>query len=242
MFLKKTWIQALSVSLFASATAQSADPAATAPKPQKTTACPLNNCPRYIRPLQEPYGKGHFGASREGGRTHQGVDVIGTFGEPVYAINDAKVVLAAYLPDAKQGNTVVLCHTQGDASRFDHETGDFSIYYHLDTLNVYQGEIVKAGNKIGTMGYSGNAKGFEDAGYPPHLHFEFVKAGIRCQRVQDGLNAGRGAIRTFEDWTNLWNSLAIDAQANRWYDPAQSFSEYIRSGKTPAAPSGLSAE
>ena len=53
----------------------------------------------------------------------------------------------------------------------DHGSGLSSLYGHLDTVLVENGEEVAAGQVIGTVGSSGNATG-------PHLHFEIRRDGI----------------------------------------------------------------
>lgn len=59
------------------------------------------------------------------------------------------------------GNTVVI----------EHLPGVFSLYYHLNDLLVEEGEMVTAGQPIGTVGATGLATG-------PHLHWEFRIRGV----------------------------------------------------------------
>lgn len=97
-----------------------------------------------------------LGVARSGGRRHAGVDWGAKMGTPIAAAWDGKVVAAYY--DRLGGWAVKIVHPNG-----------LSTYYaHLERKpDVRQGQKVKAGEIIGTVGMSGNAKGTQ-----PHLHFE----------------------------------------------------------------------
>jgi murein DD-endopeptidase MepM/ murein hydrolase activator NlpD len=58
------------------------------------------------------------------------------------------------------GNTVTIAHSGGYMTR----------YLHLDEIFVSQGQRVRRGGKIATVGMSGNA-------YAPHLHYEVMLSG-----------------------------------------------------------------
>ena len=75
----------------------------------------------------------------------------------VYAVNDGEVKTTAGLID--YGNTIII----------DHGLGIFSLYLHLNTFKVSEGQKVKRGDLIG---YSGST-GYSIA---PHLHFS-IKVG-----------------------------------------------------------------
>jgi murein DD-endopeptidase MepM/ murein hydrolase activator NlpD len=53
----------------------------------------------------------------------------------------------------------------------EHLPGVFSLYYHLDRLDVFAGDVVAAGDGIGTVGSTGLSTG-------PHLHWELRVAGV----------------------------------------------------------------
>lgn len=73
-------------------------------------------------------------------------------GAEVLATNTGKVVLAYNL--ILTGNTIII----------DHGEGIFSVYEHLDTMSVSEGDVVTVGEQIGTVGSTGFSTG-------PHLHF-----------------------------------------------------------------------
>ncbi|MDR1096150.1 MAG: M23 family metallopeptidase [Spirochaetaceae bacterium] len=88
---------------------------------------------------------------------HAGVDYGVPTGTPVRACARGKVVLAQFR--ISTGNSVVL----------EHLPGVYSLYYHLDTLNVVTGAIIDTGTMLGTSGATGLATG-------PHLHWEIRAA------------------------------------------------------------------
>lgn len=88
---------------------------------------------------------------------HGGIDLIVNRGADVYA-TAAGVVGEGTGKSKTSGNTVVIMH----------EGGYFTVYSHLDNVNVSRGQRVKRGQKIGTVGMTGKA-------FAPHLHYEVHK-------------------------------------------------------------------
>lgn len=86
------------------------------------------------------------------GSPHSGVDIAGKKGTPVKCANGGRVLLNAdfYLT----GNTVVV----------DHGWGISTIYAHMEKAYVKEGQLLKRGDILGTVGSTGRATG-------PHLHF-----------------------------------------------------------------------
>ena len=74
---------------------------------------------------------------------HKGIDLRGKSGEPVFSMADGKVVIAE--PMYYEGNFVVI----------DHGNRIFSYFMHLSSFAVKEGEMVKAGQKIGSVGSTG---------------------------------------------------------------------------------------
>jgi murein DD-endopeptidase MepM/ murein hydrolase activator NlpD len=87
------------------------------------------------------------------GRAHQGIDVAGPIGTPIYALTDAVVEEAG--PATGYGLWVVLRHTDGTQS----------VYGHVNRMFVEEGERIRAGEKIAEIGNRGYSTG-------PHLHLE----------------------------------------------------------------------
>lgn len=117
------------------------------------------------------YGKGYFGASRNGGRKHMGLDFREPLGDPVYAAKSGRVVFAG--ENNGYGNFVEILHPGGLSTR----------YAHLSALYVGPGDWVWRGFRIGDCGRTGNAKNPQIL---PHLHFEIRQKGVALN-PSDGL-------------------------------------------------------
>jgi murein DD-endopeptidase MepM/ murein hydrolase activator NlpD len=97
-----------------------------------------------------------FGAEREGGRReHHGVDIFAPRGTPVLAAADGTV---SRVGDQRLGGRVVWLR--------DERRGTSQYYAHLDRQLVERGQRVRAGDTLGLVGNTGNARTT-----PPHLHF-----------------------------------------------------------------------
>lgn len=84
---------------------------------------------------------------------HYGIDYGVPTGTPVHSCAEGKVVLAENR--ISTGWSVVI----------EHLPGLYSLYYHLDSLGVNEGQYVKQGERLGLSGATGLATG-------PHLHWE----------------------------------------------------------------------
>jgi murein DD-endopeptidase MepM/ murein hydrolase activator NlpD/SH3-like domain-containing protein len=103
-----------------------------------------------------------FGAPREGGRrSHNGVDIFARRGTPVLAAADGTV---RRVEVTNLGGKVVWLRDPARRS---------SLYYaHLDSQAVRNGQEVRAGDIVGFVGNTGNARTT-----PPHLHFGIYRRG-----------------------------------------------------------------
>jgi murein DD-endopeptidase MepM/ murein hydrolase activator NlpD len=116
---------------------------------------------RSIRVPPDAHASGSFGAdtssaARPAGSApswrHAGVDLGLKRGTPVTAPAGATVAdVGRY---QLTGNTLLL----------DHGQGVFTAYFHLDTVLVRRGDVVRAGQALGRVGSTGLSTG-------PHLHF-----------------------------------------------------------------------
>lgn len=100
------------------------------------------------------------GYGYRGGEFHAGIDITAGRGAPVRAAAGGRVVEAGW--GGGYGNTVVIDHGNGLATR----------YAHLSSISVRVGEAVGSGEVIGSVGSTGRATG-------PHLHFEVMVNGSR---------------------------------------------------------------
>lgn len=111
-----------------------------------------------------------FGNSRSynGGavqRIHTGTDFGGVPGTPIFAPAPGRVVVADTL------------NVRGVATVIDHGWGVYSGYWHQTERYVQLGEMVSAGQTIGTMGATGRVSG-------PHLHWEMWVNGVAVDPMQ----------------------------------------------------------
>lgn len=91
---------------------------------------------------------------------HQGIDLACAEGTPVLAAMDGVVIAAGR--STSYGNYVRLTHADGIET----------LCAHLQYLYVRPGQVVRAGEVLGTAGQTGRATG-------PHLHFELLYKATR---------------------------------------------------------------
>ncbi len=90
-------------------------------------------------------------------KKHYGVDLITKEGCPVLSVEQGLVHFAGTLRG--YGKTVIVKHSDF-----------FSLYAHLSQIIVKKGQKVQRGEKLGSVGRTGNAS-------TPHLHLELFKNG-----------------------------------------------------------------
>ncbi|WP_102125533.1 M23 family metallopeptidase [Deinococcus planocerae] len=102
-----------------------------------------------------------WGAARSEGRRHEGVDIFAPRGTPIRATTRG-VVLG--VGENRLGGRTVMILGPG---------GQRHYYAHLDRYaDLREGQWVEAGDVVGYVGDSGNARGT-----PPHLHYGIYTAG-----------------------------------------------------------------
>lgn len=111
-----------------------------------------------IPPMTSAYGE-RLSPKTHTPEFHTGMDLGIPTGTPVYSIAEGKVIKAT-VSSVGYGVHIIISHANGIQS----------VYAHLSKLLVSTGDIVKAGQKIGLSGSTGNSTG-------PHLHFEIRKNG-----------------------------------------------------------------
>jgi murein DD-endopeptidase MepM/ murein hydrolase activator NlpD len=112
-------------------------------------------------------------------QTHLGFDLASLARSAVECSNDGVVLFADYL--GIYGNCVIV----------DHGLGLQSLYGHLSSIDVREGETVRRGQKLGHTGQTGLAGG-------DHLHFGMVLQGVH--------------VNPLEWWDPRWVELRIKAR------------------------------
>ena len=118
---------------------------------------PANNA--RVVGLFGDYRKFSFNKANAGDSWHLGIDLAGVKNMPITASNDGVVVLSEEL--GIYGNTIIIEHGYGVAS----------LYSHLSSALVEEGDSIKAGDIIAYSGASGLAFG-------DHLHFTMLIQGL----------------------------------------------------------------
>jgi murein DD-endopeptidase MepM/ murein hydrolase activator NlpD len=155
--------------------------------------CPMDGAPQIRQGDSVAPSGGRFDSSRGSGKKHGALDLNGRVGDPVYASLDGRIAVAQ-LNWGAMGNTVII----------DHGSGAYTVYGHLTAVSVREGSQVKTGDKIGTVGYTGNASALQAAGLPPHLHFALIQAG------KSGLADAGKPLTQMKAWGDYWQSLGAD--------------------------------
>ena len=95
---------------------------------------------------------------------HTGIDIPAARGTPIYASKSGVVITSVYGTGSawSYGNYVVISHSDGTST----------LYAHMSSRAVSQGQTVKQGEVVGYVGTTGNSTG-------NHLHFEIRVNGSR---------------------------------------------------------------
>ena len=108
---------------------------------------------------------GHISQKFDPLKKHFAVDIVAKENEPVKSVADGVVIFSEWSSDT--GYVIIL----------EHKQGYLSVYKHNESLNITQGDIVQAGDIIGTVGNTGEYT----TGY--HLHFELWNDGYPLDPV-----------------------------------------------------------
>lgn len=93
-------------------------------------------------------------------RMHQGVDWKAPTGTPIQSAGDGIVLEAG--DKGKYGNCIIIVHDDM------YQT----LYAHLESIDVKEGDKVALGQRIGTVGSTGMSTG-------AHLHYEVIRNGVK---------------------------------------------------------------
>jgi len=127
----------------------------------------------FLRPVRGWISSG-FGYRRDpfrGGISfHRGIDIAAYVGAPVRASMDGRVVLVG--DNSVFGKYILIAH----------QISYSSFYGHLSRVLVRKGDVVRRGQKIGSVGNTGRSTG-------PHVHFEVRRNGIAldCSGLISGI-------------------------------------------------------
>ena len=114
--------------------------------------------PTTARRISSPFGN-RTSPTAGASSYHQGIDIDGNTGDPVWAARAGIVTVAGW------------SNAAGNYVKIDHRDGFQSIYMHLNSFSTSSGAVVSAGQTIGTMGATGVATG-------DHLHFGIMQNGV----------------------------------------------------------------
>ena len=110
--------------------------------------------------LSSPYGKRHHPVHKIS-KKHFGVDLAASKNTPIYATAAGRVLRIENSPKG-HGLHIVVSHAHGFQT----------LYGHMESVTVTEGEAIGAHDFIGTVGSTGISTG-------PHLHYEIIKNGKR---------------------------------------------------------------
>ncbi|HAC62953.1 MAG TPA: M23 family peptidase [Cyanothece sp. UBA12306] len=113
----------------------------------------------YIWPTQ---GRMTSGYGMRFGNMHEGIDIAGPIGTPIFAAASGVVIFAGW---DRQG--------YGQLIKIRHGDGSISFYGHNSEILVRRGQQVTQGQQISKMGSTGYSTG-------PHLHFEIHPQGRKA--------------------------------------------------------------
>jgi murein DD-endopeptidase MepM/ murein hydrolase activator NlpD len=151
-------------------------------------------------------GKLQFGYKRTATHTHQGVDIAAPEGTRVFAAVGGRVVNVCAQDRActgfhGYGKLVVI-----ETAPMDEIPRLYWLYSHLRDVHVRQGQVVRSGDQIGTVGRTYYPRNDPTASFNsgPHLHFE-VSPRPYPQQSEAWRYGPRDALLAFEGqpWSDV---------------------------------------
>lgn len=124
-------------------------------------------CDGFDYPVGKPNAENYYLARRFGEKNHLGEDWNGRgggntdLGDPVYAVADGLVTFSRNVC-CGWGNVVRVVHLIPINRQYNYVE---SLYAHMHNLDVRPGQLIRRGDRIGTIGTA-------DGAYTAHLHLE----------------------------------------------------------------------
>jgi len=109
--------------------------------------------------LSSPFGLRRF-FNEQPRKPHSGIDIAAPKGTPINAPASGKVILTGDF------------FFNGNSAFIDHGQGLITMYCHMDSIKVKEGQLLKQGEQIGTIGMTGRVTG-------PHLHWSISMNNAR---------------------------------------------------------------
>ena len=114
-------------------------------------------------PMSSPFGLRRF-FNQQPRKPHSGLDIAAPIGSPIVAPEGGTVV------------TVGDFFFNGKSVFIDHGYGLVTMYCHMDRIDVEEGQSIKRGEQLGTIGKSGRVTG-------PHLHWSVSLNNTRVDPI-----------------------------------------------------------
>ena len=120
-------------------------------------------CPSSNRVTSEFGGRNH--PVYKVYKAHTGIDIGASHGSNITSADSGTVITSAY--NSAYGNYVVVSHGNGRST----------LYAHMSSRKVKEGDSVSKGQLVGLVGSTGASTG-------PHLHFEVIENGSRVNPLK----------------------------------------------------------
>ncbi len=112
-----------------------------------------------------------FGDTGSWSRYHTGLDFAAGMGTPIHAAASGTVTHAGSGSAGWAGHYVTIRHADGKTS----------LYAHMSTVSVHEGQHVSGGQRVGAVGMTGRTFG-------PHVHFEIYPVGAKVGSPYEAIN------------------------------------------------------
>lgn len=153
--------------------------------------------------------KGNVVTQEYGHNGHTGIDIVGTGRTTDYVVahSNGKIVFCQKGQKNNPGSSGDLSY--GNCVKIKHDNGYYTLYAHLQNLNVGLGQYVQRGQILGYMGNTGNS-------YGSHLHFEVFNEKNQRVNPKPYIDADLPNLPSVVDCTGI---ITYQTYSNgHWYD------------------------